>query len=62
MDAIIVIGPLSDGLYHMGYQSGVSKIFYSISEFSSEPLAQAMADKMNRDRENNKVSESGDGR
>lgn len=53
MDTIIVIGPLDDGLYHLGYQSKQSNIFYSISEFVSEDMAQAMAYKMNCDRANN---------
>lgn len=58
MDTITVVGPLDDGLYHLGYKSVISNTFYSISEFVSEAMAQAMADKMNRDRMNNTTSEN----
>ena len=58
MTTILVIGPCSDGLYHLGYQSAVSNTFYSINEFVNKDLAQAMADKMNRDRVNNTTSEN----
>lgn len=50
MTEITVIGPLSDGLYHLGYQVEGSNQFYSIDVFTNRNLAQAMADKMMRDR------------
>lgn len=50
MVEIVVIGPLSDGLHHLGYQSEGSDQFYTIDTFTSRELAQAMADKMLRDR------------
>lgn len=58
MHQIIVIGPLGNGTYHIGYKSVVSNTFYSINEFVSEAMAQAMAGKMNRDRMNNTTSEN----
>lgn len=50
MTEITVIGPLSDGLYHLGYMAEDSDQFFSIDVFTNPDLAQAMADKMMRDR------------
>lgn len=56
---ILVIGPLSDSLYHLGYQGEDSDQFYSIDVFTSRELAQAMADKMSRDRINANEAHNG---
>lgn len=45
-----VVGPDPDGLYQLGCVKGDT--FYILDRFANPDLAQAMADKLNRDAEN----------
>lgn len=48
MNKVEVIGPIK-GCFHLGYYSKDKSTFHVINEFVNPALAQAMADKMNRD-------------